>query len=169
MDEKDKALISEIEIAKQKLKTLLEEYKFSDALFEVIDLARKGNKYMQEKEPWIKATPDSERSVLITASKHRNEIDNCLHICLQLCCQSCYFYQSFPPITAKKMMHMMKVVDKMLDWENAGKTKLLSVGYSLRAPELLFRKIEDAEVQHQVEKLKLKSSKKTDSIIMQNE
>lgn len=48
----------------------------------------------------------------------------------------------------------MKVVDKMLDWENAGTTKLLSVGYSLRAPELLFRKIEDAEVQHQVEKLK---------------
>ena len=48
----------------------------------------------------------------------------------------------------------MKVVDKMLDWENAGKTKLLSVGYSLRAPELLFRKIEDAEVAHQVEKLK---------------
>ena len=48
----------------------------------------------------------------------------------------------------------MKVVDKMLEWENAGKTKLLSVGYSLRAPELLFRKIEDAEVAHQVEKLK---------------
>jgi methionyl-tRNA synthetase len=49
---------------------------------------------------------------------------------------------------------MMKVVDKMLDWENAGTTKLLSIGYSLRAPELLFRKIEDAEVQYQIEKLK---------------
>jgi methionyl-tRNA synthetase len=48
----------------------------------------------------------------------------------------------------------MKVVDKMLEWENAGKTKLLSVGYSLRAPELLFRKIEDAEIQAQVDKLK---------------
>jgi methionyl-tRNA synthetase len=48
----------------------------------------------------------------------------------------------------------MKVVDKMLDWENAGKTKLLSVGYSLRAPELLFRKIEDVEVAAQIEKLK---------------
>ena len=53
----------------------------------------------------------------------------------------------------------MKVVDKMLDWENAGKAKLLSVGYSLRAPELLFRKIEDAEVTEQVEKLKIKSQK----------
>lgn len=48
----------------------------------------------------------------------------------------------------------MKVVDKILDWENAGKIKLLSVGYSLRAPELLFRKVEDAEVTAQVEKLK---------------
>ena len=57
----------------------------------------------------------------------------------------------------------MKVVDKMLDWENAGKQKLLSVGYSLRAPELLFRKMEDEEVSLQVEKLKLKSQKIMDS------
>jgi methionyl-tRNA synthetase len=49
---------------------------------------------------------------------------------------------------------MMKVVEKMLEWENAGKTRLLSVGYSLRAPELLFRKIEDAEIAAQIEKLK---------------
>jgi len=48
----------------------------------------------------------------------------------------------------------MKVVDKMLDWQNAGKSKLLSVGYSLRAPELLFRKIEDEEISLQIEKLK---------------
>ncbi len=52
---------------------------------------------------------------------------------------------------------MMKVVDKMLDWENAGKAKLLSVGYSLREPQLLFRKIEDAEIAAQIEKLKAKS------------
>ena len=50
----------------------------------------------------------------------------------------------------------MKVVDKMLDWENAGKPKLVSVGYSLRPPELLFRKIEDEEVKEQIEKLKNK-------------
>lgn len=48
----------------------------------------------------------------------------------------------------------MKVVDKMLDWDNAGKLKLLSVGYNLREPQLLFRKIEDAEISAQVEKLK---------------
>jgi methionyl-tRNA synthetase len=52
------------------------------------------------------------------------------------------------------MLHIMKVVDKMLDWANAGKLKLLSTGYSLRPPELLFRKIEDEEIKAQVEKLK---------------
>jgi methionyl-tRNA synthetase len=52
---------------------------------------------------------------------------------------------------------MMKVVDKILDWENVGSLKLLSVGYSLRPPELLFRKIEDAEVKAQVEKLQAAS------------
>jgi len=52
------------------------------------------------------------------------------------------------------MVYRMKVVDKMLEWGNAGKIKLLSVGYSLRAPELLFRKIEDEEIKIQMEKLK---------------
>jgi methionyl-tRNA synthetase len=51
------------------------------------------------------------------------------------------------------MSHLLKVVDKMLEWENAGKLKLLREGYSLRAPELLFRKIEDAEIKAQIEKL----------------
>jgi len=60
----------------------------------------------------------------------------------------------FLPFTAKKMINMMKVVDKMLDWQNAGKSKLLSVGYSLKTPELLFRKIEDEEIDFQIEKLK---------------
>ena len=52
----------------------------------------------------------------------------------------------------------MKVVDKMLEWENCGKMKLLSVGYSLRPPELLFRKIEDEEIENQVQKLRNRSA-----------
>ncbi len=83
----------------------------------------------------------------------QKQIDNCLHICLQLCANLAIFINPFLPFTAKKMLHMMKVVEKMLEWENGGKLKLLSVGYSLRAPELLFRKIEDAEVKAQVDKL----------------
>ena len=60
----------------------------------------------------------------------------------------------FLPTIAKKMCGMMKVVDRMLDWENAGKIDLLKVGYSLRQPQLLFRKIEDEEITKQIEKLK---------------
>src|SRR6476620_7985557 len=152
MDEKDKDLVAEIEKSKPKIENLLEEYKFRDALFEVIDLARKGNKYMQEKEPWIKAKQINEEGIVIP--EIQQQIDNCLHVCLQLCANMAIFINPFLPNTAKKMCYMMKVVDKMLEWENGGKTKLLSVGYSLRAPELLFRKIEDAEVQYQIEKLK---------------
>lgn len=151
-DAKDKEIIEEIKTSTNKIENLLEEYKFRDALFEVIDLARKGNKYMQEKEPWIKAKQtDGEGKVVEEMQK---QIDNCLHVCLQLCANLAIYVNPFLPNTARKMLHMMKVVDKMLDWENAGSLKLLSVGYSLRAPELLFRKIEDSEVQYQVEKLK---------------
>ncbi|MFL5808055.1 MAG: methionine--tRNA ligase, partial [Flavisolibacter sp.] len=147
LDETDKTLISEIENAKLKVENAIEEFHFRDALFEVIDLARKGNKYLQEKEPWKKANRQSEPG-------NQELIDNCLHLCLQLTANLAILINPFLPNTSKKMLHMMKVVDKMLDWENAGKIKLLSVGYSLRAPELLFRKIEDEEIKAQVEKLK---------------
>ncbi|ANE50535.1 methionine--tRNA ligase [Flavisolibacter tropicus] len=151
-DAKDQDLMEEIRKAKTTVENLLEEYKFRDALFEVIDLARKGNKYMQEKEPWIKAKQTTADGVIVP--EMQAQIDNCMHICLQLCANLAILINPFLPNTAKKMCHLMKVVDKMLDWENAGSLKLLSVGYSLRAPELLFRKIEDAEVQYQVDKLK---------------
>ena len=152
VDDKDKALMEEIKAAKGRIEHLIEEYKFRDALFAVIDLARSGNRYMQEKEPWIKAKQaDADGKVTEAAQA---QIDNCLHICLQLCANLAIYINPFLPNTAKKMLHLMKVVEKMLDWENAGSLKLLSVGYSLRSPELLFRKIEDAEVQYQVDKLK---------------
>lgn len=155
IDEKDKAIITAIHEGKEKIQGLLEEYKFRDALFTVIDLSRTGNKYMQEKEPWILAKKMEAAKDNEDTSRHlQASIDNCLHICLQLCANLAIFINPFLPNTAKKMIHQMKVVDKMLDWENGGSMKLLSVGYSLRAPELLFRKIEDAEVQYQVDKLK---------------
>jgi methionyl-tRNA synthetase len=148
LDKKDKTLIQDIQNAKTKIENLLEDYKFRDALFDVIDLSRKGNKYMQEKEPWIVAKQLAENP-----SAQKN-IDNCLHLCLQLTANLTIFINPFLPNTAQKMLGMMKVVDKMLDWENAGKIKLLSVGYSLREPQLLFRKIEDEEITIQIEKLK---------------
>ncbi len=163
LDEADKILFAELTNTKVRIENLIESYKFRDALFEVIDLARKGNKYMQDKEPWIvaKQVGDNGQPTL----EAQKSIDNCLHICLQLTANLAVFVNPFLPFAAKKMCHMMKVVDKILDWENAGSTKLLSVGYSLREPQLLFRKIEDTEVAEQVEKLKLKSQQ----IKMENE
>ena len=152
LDETDRMLINEIANTKPKVEIALEHYKFRDALYEVIDLARKGNKYLQEKEPWIKVkqtTVDSPQTIDV-----QKEIDNCLHLCLQLTANLAILINPFLPNTAKKMLHLMKVKEKILDWENAGSLKLLSMGYSLRPPELLFRKIEDEEISLQVEKLK---------------
>lgn len=147
MDDADRALINEIQNAKANVEANIENYKFRDALFEVIDLARKGNKYMQDKEPWIVA------KTLAENPENQKLIDNCLHLCLQLTANLAILANPFLPFTAKKMCGMMKVVDRMLEWENAGKINLLNVGYPLRAPELLFRKIEDEEIKAQVEKL----------------
>ena len=161
LDVKDKALIEDISKAKEKIERSLEDYKFRDALFEVIDLSRKGNKYMQEKEPWIVArkTTDDNRPT----TEAQQSIDNCLHLCLQLTANLTILINPFLPNTATKMLGMMKVVDKMLDWQNAGKINLLSVGYSLREPQLLFRKIEDEEINTQVEKLRSGLVKPVDS------
>ncbi len=153
IDDADKDLITHIHQTAKKVEGLLEEYKFRDALFEVIDLARKGNQYMQKKEPWILAKTVAENP------DNQKLINNALHICLQLTANLTILINPFLPFTAKKLLHLMKVTDKILDWENAGKIKLLSVGYSLRAPELLFRKIEDEEITFQLEKLKAKSLK----------
>jgi len=156
LDDTDRTIIAEFEQTKKIVEDNLENFRFRDALFAVIDLSRKGNQYMQKKQPWILAkgleqNPDDQQL-----------IDNCLHICLQLTANLAVLINPFLPGTAKKMLHMMKVVEKMLDWENAGKAKLLSVGYSLREPQLLFRKIEDEEINAQIEKLKagLKSTEK---------
>ncbi len=153
LDDADKKMFEEIQNTKTSIENLIEAYKFRDALYEVINIARKGNKYMQDKQPWIVA------KTLEADPSAQKIIDNCLHICLQLTANLAIFINPFLPFAAKKICYMLKVVDKMLDWENAGKAKLVSVGYSLRPPELLFRKIEDEEVKAQVEKLKIKSEK----------
>ena len=170
MDDTDKRMIEEFQLTKNKIESLLEQFKFREALYEVIDLARKGNKYMQDKQPWIEARQTNDDRQPTTEAQQK--IDNCLHICLQLCANLAIFINPFLPFTAQKMIHMMKVLERMLEWENGGKLKLLSTGYSLRAPELLFRKIEDAEVNAQIEKLNkglALSSEKAAETAIQNE
>lgn len=157
-DEEDKKMVASFAETKVRVEQNLEQFKFREALYEVIDLARQGNKYMQDKQPWIVAKEkDAAGNITVEAQK---KIDMCIHVCLQLCANLAIFINPFLPFTARKMMYMMKVMERMLDWENGGKAKLLSVGYSLRAPELLFRKIEDSEVAAQIEKLKSGSLEK---------
>jgi len=147
LDDEDKALLTTVQETKDKVTALLEQYKFREAQFEVIHLARIGNQYMQKKEPWILA------KLIESDPTAQAKINNCMHGCLQLCANLSILINPFLPFTAKRMCHLMKVVDKMLDWENAGKFNLLKVGYTLRAPELLFRKIEDVEIEAQLAKL----------------
>ena len=147
-DAVDEELLTAIAQAPQKIETLIEQYKFREALFEVIDLSRKGNQYMQKKEPWMLA-----KQIEQDASAQAR-IDNCIHLCLQLTANLAILAHPFMPHTAKTLLYQMKVVEKMLHWEHAGKIDLLKTGYSLRAPQLLFRKIEDSEILAQIEKLK---------------
>jgi len=153
LDEKDQHIMEEIRLAKQRVETALEHYRFRDALYEVIDLSRKGNKYMQDKEPW-KAPLNAADGNSEASLQARKLVDNCIHLCLQLTANLAILINPFLPATAKKMLHMMKVVEKMLEWENAGQIHLLRTGYSLRPPEILFRKIDDSEIEAQIQKLK---------------
>ena len=145
--DEDKELMLEIGRAKTRVENALESYKFREGLSEVMDLARKGNKYLQDNAPWSLAkTPELQ-------AQNQQRIDAVLHICLQLTANLAILLNPFLPFTAQKMCRKMKVVDRMLEWENAGRMDLLKTNYPLREPELLFRKIEDSEVAAQVEKL----------------
>ena len=156
LDSEDLAIMQAVKDTTAKVTDLLEQYKFRDAQFEVINLARLGNQYMQKKEPWIVAKQ------IGTDPAAQAKIDNCMHACLQLSANLAILIHPFLPFTAKKMCHLMKVVDKMLEWENAGSFNLLKVGYTLRAPELLFRKIEDEEIAAELAQLKANAvAKKT--------
>ena len=154
-DEQDKNLVEEIRLAKGKVENNIESYKFRDGLFEIIELSRKGNVYLQEKAPWKEASA-MEKGILNDEEKimAQQRIDNCLYLALQLTANLAILSNPFIPFTAKKICSLVKVVERILDWENAGKIDLLKMGYALRPPELLFRKIEDSEIEAQMNKLK---------------
>jgi len=155
INEADKLLIEEIKNAKSLVEADIERYKFRDALFNIIDLARKGNKYLQDNAPWSLAKTAE------LQQQNQARIDNCLHLCLQLTANLAILLNPFLPFTAYKMCKKMKVVERMLDWENAGRIDLLKVNYPLNAPALLFRKIEDDEVVAQVLKLRTNLNQST--------
>ncbi len=162
LDAEDEAILQSVKDSKEKITELLELYKFREAQFEVINLARIGNQYMQKKEPWILAKS------IDTDPTAQAKIDNCMHACLQLCANLAILVNPFLPFTAKKMCYLMKVVDKMLAWENAGNFNLLKVGYTLRAPELLFRKIEDEEIEAELTQLRSNLTQKKNTMDTNN-
>ncbi len=146
-DEKDKAVALRLQEYVGRVSDSLEHFRFRDALAAVMDVAREGNRYMQERAPWmLSKTPEMQQA-------HQQEIDNCIHVCLQLTANLAILCNPFLPFTAQRICHMLKVVERMLEWENAGSMKLVKTGYSLREPELLFAKIDDAQIQAQMDKL----------------
>jgi len=163
LDDAGRALVQDIQNAKATIESSLEGYKFRDGLFELIELSSKGNKYLQDNAPWSLAkTPELQE-------QNQKLIDNCMHLCLQLCANLAILANPFLPFTAQKMCRMMKVVDRMLEWENAGRMNLLNVGYPMQPPALLFRKIEDAEVAAQVDKLHANMVKPNTTAPMENQ
>lgn len=154
-NDRDKKMVKQLQASVEKIQDKIENYHFKDALFEVIELSRHGNKYLQECEPWILAKTLEEQP------DNQKLIDNCLHICIQLTANLSILIHPFLPNTALKINHMLKVVERMLEWENAGRMDLIQVNYPLRAPELLFRRIENEEVEAQREKL-INQSKKVE-------
>jgi len=146
-DQLDNDLIQAIKDCKTDVEQSIENYKFRDGLFHVMNLARKGNKYLQDKEPWKWAKHVNEQA------EAQKIIDNTMYNCLQLTANLAIYIQPFLPETSRKIRHLLKVVDKITEWVNGGNTQILNTGYPVRPPELLFRKIEDSEIEALVNKL----------------
>jgi methionyl-tRNA synthetase len=139
MSDYDKETIAEFVDVKSKLEGLLDNFKFRDAQKEAMNLARIGNKYLAETEPWKLAKTDLSRTATI------------LHLSLQIAANLAIAFEPFLPFSSKKLREMLNL--QSFNWNDLGRTDLLAEGTSLGAVELLFTKIEDAEVDAQVQRL----------------
>ena len=142
-----------------KVEASMSQYRIREALAEVMNAARLGNKYLTEQEPWKKAKGDvyvGETDFDQLQNKYR--VENCLFHCLQLSANLAILMYPFMPFTSKKILlhfNINKRANEMLKWEHLGKLDLLKVGYTINNPVLLFRKIEDEEIAFQIEKLQI--------------
>lgn len=139
MSDYDKETIAEFVDVKLKLEGLLDNFKFRDAQKEAMNLARIGNKYLAETEPWKLAKTDLSRTATI------------LHLSLQIAANLAIAFEPFLPFSSKKLRDMLNL--QTFNWNDLGRTDLLAEGTSLGAVELLFTKIEDTEVEAQVQRL----------------
>ena len=139
LQEVDKAALAEFKDVKQKVEALLDQFKFRDAQFEAMNLARIGNRYITECEPWKVWKTDPKRCETI------------LNICLQLTANLAIAFEPFLPFSSKKLRDMLNL--ESFDWDELGSTDLLKAGHQLGEPALLFEKIEDDVIQKQLDKL----------------
>ncbi len=135
----DRNAIEEFKDVKQKVETLLDVFKFRDAQKEAMNLARLGNKYITDCEPWHVAKTDMER------------VKTILYISLQLVANLEIAFEPFLPFSSAKLREMLGV--KETEWEQLGSTELLKPGHQLGTPSLLFEKIEDEAIEAQLKKL----------------
>lgn len=135
----DRAAIEEFKDVKQKVEALLDTFKFRDAQKEAMNLARIGNKYITDCEPWHVAKTDMER------------VKTILYISLQLVANLEIAFEPFLPFSSAKLRVMLNI--KETDWAQLGSTELLKPGHQLGTPALLFEKIEDDAINAQLQKL----------------
>ncbi|MDR1583494.1 MAG: methionine--tRNA ligase [Prevotellaceae bacterium] len=135
----DKEVIAEIPVIRKEIENNVETFKFREALKKAMDLARLGNKYLADTEPWKIAKTDMNRVATI------------LNISLQITANLSIVLEPFLPLSMKKLRKMLNV--DVLEWDKLGTISLLSEGHQLAVPELLFDKIEDDIIEAQINKL----------------
>ncbi len=135
----DRQIISEFTGVKADVEKLLDDFRFRDAQKEAMNLARIGNKYLADSEPWKLQKTDPER------------VKTILNLSLQLVANLAIAFEPFLPFSSKRLRGMLNV--DSFDWNDLGSTELLEAGHKLNAPELLFEKIDDAPIQAQIDKL----------------
>ncbi len=138
-DEADTAVLNEISEIRQKVEHSIENFRFREAMKEAMNLARLGNKYLAETEPWklIKTDEDKVKTIL--------------NIALQISASLSIVLEPFLPFTAEKIRKIL-AIDKIV-WDDLGNHDLLKAGHKIGKAELLFAKIEDKEIEYQVNKL----------------
>jgi methionyl-tRNA synthetase len=139
---KDFKIINEIFSYPEKISKSLDNFKFREGINTLLNLARLGNKYLAEEEPW--------KQIKLGKEERVSEI---MFISLQTCAMLAILSEPFLPKTSKKLENILNL--KRIDWNHISKTKfLINSGHLINEPELIFRKIEDEEIEKQLNKLK---------------
>ena len=139
LTEYDRQTLDEFKDVKAKVEELLDAFKFRDAQKEAMNLARIGNKYIADSEPWKVVKTDPER------------VKTIIYISLQLTANLAIAFEPFLPFSSEKLRKMLNM--ESFEWNRLGRTDLLQAGHRLAKPELLFEKIEDDVIEAQVQKL----------------